>query len=210
MNMYVKTGLAAGVGCLLGIFLGAALTKKKYEQLADNEISEYKKYYDSKLKKKDQKTFTNKTTKQSSYEEFDPEYVALNSDYIIEQAEGMRSLVNDKAEKNVEETMAEREHPTEEDSVPYEISDSEFINGYPNYDKVSITYYDEDLVVADDLTNEMIVDPEKLIGEDYLHYFSSGDDDVIYIRNDKISTDFELTRYEGSFSKDILGIKEEE
>ncbi len=91
---------------------------------------------------------------------------------------------------------------------PYLISHDEFHNTETEWDKSSITYYEDDDVLTDE--RDMPVDDiEYLIGEKHLDFFglrSGGDKNQVFIRNPQISTDYEVTRNASSYTEIVLGI----
>lgn len=91
---------------------------------------------------------------------------------------------------------------------PYLISHEEFYNTETEWDKLSITYYEEDDTLTDE-NDRHVDDIEYLIGEKHLDFFglrSGGDKNQVFIRNPQISTDFEVTRHAGSYTEIVLGI----
>ena len=109
-----------------------------------------------------------------------------------------------------EPSMDELEHP--EDDIPsppidpYIISYSEFTNENPFYSKAHLSYYAEDEVLADE-HDEIVDDIYGNIGDSALHSFGMDpeDPDIVYVRNDNRSIDFEITRIDGSYSEMVLG-----
>lgn len=84
-------------------------------------------------------------------------------------------------------------HVTKETSVrsakhPYVITPQEFDEG--EFDAVSFTLY-ADHILADE-NDEMVEDVDGTVGSDSLTRF--GDDDVIYVRNEKLKMDFEIVK----------------
>lgn len=103
--------------------------------------------------------------------------------------------------------FAERESPKEDDLV-YRIDGEDFFNDNADYDKISLQYYTEDHVFVDDqcepIDNIMhtlgLVDwPEK-----------DSEEDVIYIRNDSLGVDFEISKVYSSYGEDVLGLGKED
>jgi hypothetical protein len=92
-------------------------------------------------------------------------------------------------------------------SEPYVISLEQFSEERDYYDKITIYYYNEDDTLADD-NEEVIVDVIKHIGTDALTCFGdeSDDEDIVYIRNEHLTTDYEVIRYHKSYQKTVLGI----
>lgn len=97
----------------------------------------------------------------------------------------------------------ENEHLEDDEELLYEvISLDEYADGMPHYDKVSITYYEGDGTLVDE-REEQIDDIERTIGPDALDNFGNGSDDpdIVYVRNYKMATDFEVVRVEESFGE---------
>jgi len=91
------------------------------------------------------------------------------------------------------------------DHKPYLISHEEFSTTENEWDKLSLTYYEDDDVLTDE--NDMPIDNiEYLIGEKHLDFFGlrSGDPNQVFIRNPQISTDYEVTRNIGSYTEIVL------
>lgn len=91
---------------------------------------------------------------------------------------------------------------------PYLISHEEFYNTETEWDKMSITYYEEDDVLTDE-GDRPVDDIEYLIGEKHLDFFgirSGGDKNQVFVRNPNISSDYEVTRHAGSYTEIVLGI----
>ena len=74
---------------------------------------------------------------------------------------------------------------------PYVISPSEFINEQPYYDKITLEYYEDD-VLCNAISEEIITDINTTIGLESLNHFGEYEDDVVYVRNEKWSTDYEI------------------
>lgn len=90
---------------------------------------------------------------------------------------------------------------------PYIIGIEEYMNE-TEYDKVSLVYYDEDGVLADN--RDQIVDL-TVIGN-FTDHFGRGSQDplIVYVKNEKLGTIFEVVKDEQSYSKLILKIQETE
>ena len=88
---------------------------------------------------------------------------------------------------------------------PYVITTAEFEedNGY---DKVDLTYYEEDDTLID-LREDLVNDVNRTVGKANLKRFGHGSNgpDTLYVRNDRLGTDFEISRAEGTYMEVILG-----
>lgn len=98
-----------------------------------------------------------------------------------------------------------------EEKAPYLISIDDFDAGYSGrYDTVSMTYYAVDDVLADD-AEEAVMDVERFIGADTLDHFGaeavelSGDENTLYVRNEVLHCDYEVTRIHQSYHQVVLG-----
>lgn len=106
----------------------------------------------------------------------------------------------------------ETEHPVDsnEDEYIFLISKDEFDTMLPPHNKLYYTYYMEDDVLCDQ-NEEVVSDPNSIIGEDALTSFGAGPDpDTIYVRNGAIGCDYEITRYPGSYQEIVLGIYDDQ
>lgn len=94
-------------------------------------------------------------------------------------------------------------------SAPYVIHMDEFQHSQPDYTKVSYTYYAIDDVLVDDDDQHPIPHADLVVGQDNLK-FGHGSDDInmVYVRNDRLNTDMEITRVNKSFEVEILGMSD--
>ena len=109
-----------------------------------------------------------------------------------------------------EASLAEMEHPRDshEDDVIRIISEREYLETHAtDYGKLDWTYYEEDNSLCDE-NEELVPDIETFIGPFALHSFGedSDDPDIVYIRNNKLGTDYCVTRLHASYSESVLGI----
>jgi len=103
----------------------------------------------------------------------------------------------------------EEEMRNRDPNVPYVISHSEFVANPDNHEQDELTYYPhEDILIGDD--SEPVPDIDDTIGEDNLTRFGHGSNDpnIVYIRNERISTDFTVVKSKGSFNKEVFGFIE--
>jgi hypothetical protein len=95
--------------------------------------------------------------------------------------------------------------------LPYVITTEEFSEGNDHYDKLTIYYYADDDTLVDD-NEEIITDVIGTVGDQGLYSFGNGSDDpdVVYIRNEKRETDYEVICLNKSYSETVLGILPDE
>jgi len=76
-----------------------------------------------------------------------------------------------------------------------------------HFDKETITYYEDDTTYCD-VGDEIISDPNGMFGPNaHLHFGEGSEDpDIVYIRNEKVDTDYEISRVHNAFSVVVLGM----
>jgi hypothetical protein len=91
---------------------------------------------------------------------------------------------------------------------PYILHVSEFHDD-DDYDKSTLTYFAEDDVLIDS-GESPIPNSENIVGDDNLQRFGHGSEDkrTLYVRNELLEMDFEITLSNGSYAKDVLGFIE--
>lgn len=90
---------------------------------------------------------------------------------------------------------------------PYIISHDEFYEASPDYEQDELIYYDVDSVLADN-QGIPVPDPETTVGEVHLDMFGHGSKNAntLFIRNDKLQLDMEITKANGRYSEMVLGL----
>lgn len=96
---------------------------------------------------------------------------------------------------------------------PYLISEDDYFNEneFSEFFKENLIYYEKDGVLSTD-RDEVIYDVENVIGDKALNSFGHHTDqvDCVYVRNIERSTDYEITRDEGSYQETVLGFSDED
>lgn len=97
--------------------------------------------------------------------------------------------------------------PMGEEAERYPISAGEFCNTRGYYDKVSLNYFAEDGVLADD-HDEPVDHASDILGDVQELFEKNPDKDIVYIRNEKLEIDYEVCLVDGSYRHEILRVKE--
>ena len=97
------------------------------------------------------------------------------------------------------------------EDAPYIITHDEYFAGDLEYDTSSLTYYEKDDTLTDE-HDKPLEQTDKIVGDDHLVRFGSGskDKNVVYVRNDRLGIDYEITRSRGSYLEDVLGMENED
>lgn len=107
----------------------------------------------------------------------------------------------ERLESTLELTKATPEHP-------YLISIDDFHDGtWDNHSKLNVTWFAEDKILIDE-REQIIPDVANTIGEWAIENFGnlSLDPEVVYVRNQALNADFEVTRETASYQEQILGL----
>ena len=93
--------------------------------------------------------------------------------------------------------------------VPYVITHDEFMTNENGWTQQTLTYYNGDDILTDD-QDMPIPNIEEVVDSANLSKFGYGsrDRNVVYVRNEKMETDFEITLSQGEFSKEVGGFNE--
>lgn len=135
-------------------------------------------------------------------------YLSQTNEHLVKE-ETLKQWVYEtmSQEEALEEIMEQDKIDNSDITEPYIISIDAYLNEYEEYSKNTLSYYEGDDVLCDD-RNEIITDVEDYVGEEALVSFGEGSDDenVVYIRNHRKSSDYEIVRENGSYEVDILGM----
>lgn len=93
----------------------------------------------------------------------------------------------------------ERPDISERADKPYVITPSQFADERKEFDKITLLYY-TDRVLIEEMSRGIITDINGTVGYDSLHRFGEYEEDVVYVRNEKISTDFEIIQNDVAFA----------
>lgn len=94
---------------------------------------------------------------------------------------------------------------------PYVISLAEFEDNEEGFfEEINLTYYAEDGVLCT-INDMQVEDVEGTVGSASLEKFGVGskNDALVYVRNERLKVDFEITQVEGSYEEHVLGIRPE-
>lgn len=91
------------------------------------------------------------------------------------------------------------EATTETSKRPYVIP-PEMYGNKDGYDIESLNYYEGDKVLTDDWDNQ-IEDVENMVGIDFAEHFGEYEDDSVFVRNDRLKTDYEILLDKRSYAE---------
>ena len=197
MNNGLRSFLIFTIGAGFGALVTYQLLKDKYEAIAQEEIESVKQVFGRSEPKEGDR---DGDVVDEDYARPDMPNMAEKSRYkkIVKKYTAYNAI---NGEGKVVDSF-EAERPS-----CYVISLDTFGNENPDYDKISISYYEDDDTLADE-QDEIMQEVEGTIGEALLCFGDQSDDpDVVYVRNERLSIDYEVVRLHRSYQEAVLGIK---
>lgn len=171
-----KDLLIKGMIFLAGGAIGSVVTwklvKTKYEKIANEEIDSMREYY---YNKKDIQN-EEETSEEDSNEEKE-----MSITDIRKKLEEMKYAAEVENEKEDEKDMGGPEVIPPEETWEQD------------YPTITLTYYAEDDVLADDQDN-ILDDIEELVGVDFRDHFGEYEDDCVYVKNPEMEVYYEILR----------------
>jgi len=221
----VRYALIAGllVGGVSGYFVANRVVATKFERIAQEEIESVKEHYHRQAMLKKEGVYSdpanlveNPVTEKpepgdTPYNEivtdlgYDGTEEDVKEDPEVEEDD--KKVVVNNVFKAPRPTIGER-NPDE----PYVISLEEFMNNEEyGFDQVTVTYFAGDDTLIDE-REEIIPDVIRTVGVENLTRFGelSEDKTIVYVRNERLRTDFEVIRDEGKYSVTVLGMPNED
>lgn len=178
--------IGAAAGFAGGYFFG----KNKYQALADKEIADVKKLYESHFAPKQDANDENKDTIVKEKQPAPVESNDVYTDYTKKYAGGdVSKELPPEILKGKSKKSATNKKP------PYVITGFQ-LGELEDYKVVTLVYY-KDKVLADEDGN-IIKNYKEVVGPDALNSF--GENDATYVRDDNIKIDYEILLDERSFS----------
>lgn len=99
----------------------------------------------------------------------------------------------------LEDIIESSSYPRDDDNKPYVMTESEYETDPAASDVVFLTVYEEDKILADDVTNEA-VNVDESIGMDIFEKFLNAKEaDDIYVKDPRTDTVYEVTKESGSY-----------
>lgn len=177
-------------GLAIGAVAGACVIKNKVLADAKEEIEEVREYYRSKAAE----------TTDEVVEEV--KEVVEEVKEVKEVKEVAQEIKNDSDKRTyvnynkLASTYKPQEEPTRFDD-PFIIDPSEFGED-PEYDTMTLTYFADGVLVDD--VDEVIEEPDIVVGLENLKVFEEFGASSIYVRNDIYKTDYEVIRDDWNYS----------
>lgn len=168
------------IGALSGTFVGAQIAKKKYEEIANEEIEEIRDYY-RKINKELADQLVDKTAEPEKVEE------AKEVEEIVEERKQYENII-----KRGNYMAVDEEEQNNVCDEAYPIDPSEFGNEGKNATE-TLTYFADGVLVNE--VDEVVEDPDLVVGRHHIDIFNEFPDATcVYVRNDLDGMDYEIIK----------------
>jgi len=182
-------------GAVVGSLATYYLVREKFRIQADEEIDQIRQLY----LKKDADEMVEARKKEGIVEESEEDL----RDYYIQQ---LRDLGYNIGGDFADDEDYEEVNPVEYPDTTEQVDESEFFNGFEDYESTSLTLYLKDKTCTDEL-EDTIPDLERWVGE--LDYDSLKPGELYFV-NHPMMMKVELVVLDQSYKRDVLGEDDEE
>lgn len=188
------------IGFLVGLVVGSVLTyhglKNKVEAEIDEEVNKVKEFYKDQLEKQQAEYFEKEEYLKSKAAVAEDKGSVVSKIINLKNVEKFEEKQNDETEDKAgsEETTTSAFEILEDNIIAHDkpfVIEEDRVGEYISYDLISLIYF-SDGVLTDDW-EVPVENPDETVGKEYVEYFETGED-VVYVRNDKLKCDFEITR----------------
>lgn len=205
--------VSSATGAIVGYQLAVRKLESQYTERSNREIAEAKQFYAS-LKKPDtpadavQQFISGPKPNLEAAAKALLEYQGEDVEDEITESETIVEVnVFEKAEARSGGFNLENEMKNRTEEEPYIINHDEYMSSDSDYEQTTLTYYAGDEVLVDD-KDEPIQIVEDVIRVSNMRFgYGSGDPNTVFIRNDRLSLDFEVVKSEGKYAEEVLGFE---
>lgn len=192
MNKMSTNMFIFAVGAAIGSAVAWLYAKKYYERIANEEIESMKEWLARRVEEQDKEKEEEPESPVQN-----PATPSIKPD-LMDYAAKVKDLgyVDYSRRTEGKEETDDEEEVDDTDDYIYVIKPEIF--GEEDYEEVSLTYY-ADGVLTDEQDNP-IEDVAGMVGADYASHFGEYEDDSVFIRNDRLRTDFEILADQRKYS----------
>lgn len=222
LNPSLLSGFAGGLGLgiAVGFIVGHKYKKMKYRmeafEASEKEVEEIRETYYRKTVAAEQKPDAEEIIRERGYVTPPDTVSHLRSlKAPVPVSEPPSVLDREALEERLEqEAIQDWDFPTElaqrSPETPYVIHRNEFTMAESSYEQVSYTYYAADDVLTGE-DDKPLPHADQVVGMDNLKWgHGSEDSDVVFVRNDKLMLEMEITRSPKSYEQEVLGLEHSE
>lgn len=229
----VATVVSTATGSAGGYIFAKKRLEKKYMEMAQEQIEAAKIFYSQKSKSGEYADPIDLAAKYADEDDMSEEDRAL----MLEVKEALEELqynpsaevrvvaeveqieVTESIKKNMFDTHEESEVVLDFDlddelekkakGEPYILEEEEYLEGASEYKQHALVWYEGDGVLASDEDDSVIQNVKRAIGEGNLRFgYGTKQQNLVYIRNDRLRAEYEITRSREKYSVVVGGFIE--
>ena len=186
----MKGLLIFAAGLAVGAVAGAVIVKNKVLADAKAEIEEVREYYRESRGQKDEHVEEVKEVKEVEKKEYELKDIQIKDEPKTEKEHTNYS--------QIAKMYMTKETPKQSlYDDPFVIDPSEFGEN-PEYDTETLTYFADGVLVDD--VDDVIEEPDIVVGLENLKVFEEFGATTVYVRNDIYKTDYEIIRDDWNYS----------
>lgn len=194
---HISVGVVSlGVGVVVGFFLGKRKGTPNYQVIPAQDWSEVLDEEDQDVSRKAE-VFVQEKLTQTTVIIPEPE-----------ETDVVEAVTANVFAHNDEDWDYAAEMEKRSDKEPYILHKDEFYAEETEYLQATLTYYSGDNILSDS-ENVPVYNHHQVVGELRFGH-GSGDANVVYIRNDKLRTEYEVLFDPGTFTEEVLGLEIED
>lgn len=189
MNCKLFNVFIFAAGAAIGSAVTWKLVKTKYERIAQEEINSIKELYSKRETEL-------KDDVDRAYELMDEHEIAT-----VKAMEEYKELVsmNSYTGMDIDETTNEKKGDETMGDDMIEVIPPDELSERDDYETETLWYFADGVLT--DVDNNVIDDPEGLVGDKALDSFGEYEDDAVCVRNDELATYYEILRDLRKFSE---------
>lgn len=189
MNSTLSKIVIFAVGAMVGSAVTCKVLTDKYEQQVREDVESVKREFSKMYQNTDNETVIEDDPAEDDEDDGDN---ASDDGNRVAYSSIIKSM-NYSTDSNNEE----KEDDDDMDK-PYVIPPEDF--GECDYALISFSYYQDGVVKND--KGKIVANTDELIGKDFASHFGEYEDDSVFVRNDRIRTDFEILKVLGNSYED--------
>lgn len=186
----MKGLLIFAAGLAVGAVAGAVMVKNKVLADAKAEIEEVREYYREARGQKEEHVEEVEEVKEVEKKEYELKDIQIKDEPKTKNEYTNYNQITKKYTSNTE-------HETPMYDDPFVIDPSEFGEN-PEYDTETLTYFADGVLVDD--VDDVIDEPDIIVGLENLKVFEEFGATSVYVRNDLYKTDYEIIRDDWNYS----------
>lgn len=214
----VVAGGGAFAGTVVGFAVGYFVAKRHFKNTLIFEIQEFEERFKRENKKGEYASATEAASHilpDFTIEPTDAELQRVVEGLRIEYdpsevVGGVKNVFVDAEQFTTDDEWDKYVEMRHESGRPYIISDDEYFDAPDDYAQLTLTYYEEDHVLATE-KEIPVEDPDAYVGNENLRFgWNSNDRNTVFIRNEANKVDFEIVRNRGSYGKLVAGFDDDD